>query len=131
MSRQLAFDPGRRVYTVSELTESVKTELERRFTGLWVEGEISNFRPASSGHVYFTLKDEGAQVRAVLFKSRLRLLRSHARDRQEESYAPHTRARPHNYLRESNQMNVGIVAVFSTQRRRVRAAKRQRANRPF
>jgi exodeoxyribonuclease VII large subunit len=75
MSRQLAFDPGRRVFTVSELTDAVKTELERRFTGLWVEGEISNFRPASSGHVYFTLKDEGAQVRAVLFRSRLRRLR--------------------------------------------------------
>jgi exodeoxyribonuclease VII large subunit len=75
VSRQLAFDPGRRVYTVSELTEAVKTELERRFTGLWVEGEISNFRPASSGHVYFTLKDEAAQVRAVLFRSRLRRLR--------------------------------------------------------
>jgi exodeoxyribonuclease VII large subunit len=75
VSRQLAFDPGRRVYTVSELTEAVKTELERRFTGLWVEGEISNFRSASSGHVYFTLKDEAAQVRAVLFRSRLRRLR--------------------------------------------------------
>jgi exodeoxyribonuclease VII large subunit len=75
VSRQLAFDPGRRVYTVSELTEAVKTELERRFTGLWVEGEISNFRPASSGHVYFTLKDETAQVRAVLFRSRMRRLR--------------------------------------------------------
>jgi exodeoxyribonuclease VII large subunit len=75
VSRQLAFDPGRRVYTVSELTEAVKAELERRFAGLWVEGEISNLRQVSSGHVYFTLKDEAAQVRAVLFKSRLRRLR--------------------------------------------------------
>ena len=75
MSRQLALDPGRRVYTVSELTDAVKTELERRFAGLWVEGEISNLRQVSSGHVYFTLKDEAAQVRAVLFKSRLRRLR--------------------------------------------------------
>ena len=75
MSRQLALDPGRRVYTVSELTDAVKTELERRFAGLWVEGEISNLRQVSSGHVYFTLKDEAAQVRAVLFRSRIRRLR--------------------------------------------------------
>jgi exodeoxyribonuclease VII large subunit len=68
-------DPGRRVLTVSELTEAVKDRLEAGFGGVWVEGEISNLRVQSSGHVYFTLKDEGAQVRAVLFRSRLRRLR--------------------------------------------------------
>jgi exodeoxyribonuclease VII large subunit len=68
-------DPGRRVLTVSELTRAVKDTLEGRFGGLWVEGEISNLRVHTSGHVYFTLKDEEAQVRAVLFRSRMRRVR--------------------------------------------------------
>jgi exodeoxyribonuclease VII large subunit len=68
-------DPGRRVFTVSELTRAVKDTLEGRFGGLWVEGEISNLRVHTSGHVYFTLKDEEAQVRAVLFRSRVRRVR--------------------------------------------------------
>ena len=68
-------DPGRRVLTVSELTHAVKDTLEGRFGGLWVEGEISNLRVHTSGHVYFTLKDEEAQVRAVLFRSRMRRVR--------------------------------------------------------
>jgi exodeoxyribonuclease VII large subunit len=68
-------DAGRRVLTVSELTRAVKDTLEGRFGGLWVEGEISNLRMHTSGHVYFTLKDEEAQVRAVLFRSRARRVR--------------------------------------------------------
>ena len=68
-------DPGRRVLTVSELTRAVKDTLEGRFGGLWVEGEISNLRAHTSGHVYFTLKDDEAQVRAVLFRSRMRRVR--------------------------------------------------------
>jgi len=75
VAQQLPLDPGRRVYTVSQLTAAIKDQLETRFGGLWVEGEVSNLRVHSSGHVYFTLKDEGAQVRAVLFKSRVRRLR--------------------------------------------------------
>jgi exodeoxyribonuclease VII large subunit len=68
-------DAGRRVFTVSELTRAVKDTLEGRFGGLWVEGEISNLRVHTSGHVYFTLKDDEAQVRAVLFRSRMRRVR--------------------------------------------------------
>jgi exodeoxyribonuclease VII large subunit len=68
-------DAGRRVFTVSELTHAVKDTLEGRFGGLWVEGEISNLRSHTSGHVYFTLKDEEAQIRAVLFRSRVRRVR--------------------------------------------------------
>jgi exodeoxyribonuclease VII large subunit len=68
-------DAGRRIFTVSELTRAVKDTLEGRFGGLWVEGEVSNLRVHTSGHVYFTLKDEEAQVRAVLFRSRVRRLR--------------------------------------------------------
>lgn len=57
-----------RVYTVSELTRLVRLELESAFPFLWVEGEISNLRSPSSGHLYFTLKDENAQLRAVMFR---------------------------------------------------------------
>lgn len=61
--------PERRPLTVSELTSAVRGALESRFASVWVEGEISNFRPVSSGHWYFTLKDEGAQLRAVCFRT--------------------------------------------------------------
>lgn len=59
----------RRPLTVSELTENVRRTLESRFSAVWVEGEISNFKSHSSGHWYFTLKDEGAQLRAKCFRS--------------------------------------------------------------
>jgi exodeoxyribonuclease VII large subunit len=56
--------------SVSALLRSVRETLERRFPLAWIGGEISNFRPASSGHWYFTLKDEAAQVDCVMFRSR-------------------------------------------------------------
>jgi exodeoxyribonuclease VII large subunit len=59
----------RRPLTVSELTESVRKAIEARFSSVWVEGEISNFKAHSSGHWYFTIKDEGAQLRAKCFRS--------------------------------------------------------------
>src|SRR5687768_2452501 len=59
----------RRPLTVSELTESVRKAIESRFASVWVEGEISNFKSHSSGHWYFTIKDEGAQLRAKCFRS--------------------------------------------------------------
>src|SRR6266446_3672799 len=55
--------------TVSELTTAVRNALEARFAAVWVEGEISNFKAHSSGHWYFTIKDEGAQLRAKCFRS--------------------------------------------------------------
>src|SRR3954452_4920589 len=58
----------RRPLSVTELTQQVRGALESRFASVWVEGEISNFSPASSGHWYFTLKDQGAQLRATCFK---------------------------------------------------------------
>jgi exodeoxyribonuclease VII large subunit len=58
------------VVSVSELLRSVRDMLERRFPAAWISGEISNFRPASSGHWYFTLKDEAAQVDCVMFRGR-------------------------------------------------------------
>jgi exodeoxyribonuclease VII large subunit len=67
--------PPRRVWTVRDLVSAVRTHVEREYTDIWVEGEISNFRPAESGHLYFTLKDGDAQVRVVMFRSQARLLR--------------------------------------------------------
>jgi len=59
----------RRPLTVSQLTNSIRIALESRFVSVWVEGEISNFKDHSSGHWYFTLKDENAQLRAKCFRS--------------------------------------------------------------
>jgi exodeoxyribonuclease VII large subunit len=58
------------VCTVSELAMRIKAKLEDQFPAVWVEGEISNLRTPSSGHAYFTLKDDGAQLRCVLFRGR-------------------------------------------------------------
>src|SRR3954447_26317093 len=58
----------RRPLSVSELTSQVRGAIENRFASVWVEGEISNFRPAASGHWYFTVRDEGAQLRATCFR---------------------------------------------------------------
>jgi exodeoxyribonuclease VII large subunit len=56
-------------YTVSELTELIKNKLESGFPNLCVEGEMSNCRPSSTGHLYFTLKDAGAAISAVMFRN--------------------------------------------------------------
>jgi exodeoxyribonuclease VII large subunit len=63
------------VFTVSELTARIKGRLEDAFPAVWVEGEISNLRSPSSGHAYFTLKDDLAQLRCVLFRGRGRRVR--------------------------------------------------------
>ena len=67
--------PARKIYPVRELIASVRTQLERSFTDVYVEGEISNYRPAESGHLYFTLKDGAAQLRVVMWRTQARLLR--------------------------------------------------------
>ena len=59
----------RKPLTVSQLTNSIRIALESRFLSVWVEGEISNFKDHSSGHWYFTLKDQNAQLRAKCFRS--------------------------------------------------------------
>ncbi|HYY98751.1 MAG TPA: exodeoxyribonuclease VII large subunit, partial [Pyrinomonadaceae bacterium] len=58
----------RRPLSVSELTSQVRGAIEGRFASVWVEGEISNFRQAASGHWYFTVRDEAAQLRATCFR---------------------------------------------------------------
>jgi exodeoxyribonuclease VII large subunit len=68
------------VLTVSELTAEIRGILEHQFREIWVEGEISNCRVWNTGHMYFTLKDRDAQVKAVMFRSALRYLRFKPQD---------------------------------------------------
>ena len=65
----------RKIYTVSELSLQIRDMLERRFIDVWVEGELSNFKASTAGHLYFTLKDDQAQLPAVCFRNSARLLR--------------------------------------------------------
>ena len=67
--------PLRDILTVTELNQEIKDLLEERFSEVWVEGEISNLRIPPSGHLYFTLKDDVSQIRAVLFRMQARSLR--------------------------------------------------------
>jgi exodeoxyribonuclease VII large subunit len=72
----------KKIYSVSELTFAVKNMLEGRFPFISVAGEISNLRKPYSGHLYFTLKDDRAQIKAVLFKMQQRYLEQLPRDGQ-------------------------------------------------
>jgi len=67
--------PTRRVWSVGELVGEVRAHIEREYADVWVEGEISNFRSAPSGHLYFTLKDGESQLPVVLFRRQAQLLR--------------------------------------------------------
>src|SRR5256714_4185608 len=82
-STQLGFSfrpADRRIWTVRDLVVAVRTHVEREYSDVWVEGEISNFRAHDSGHLYFTLKDQNSQIRAVMFRSQARLLRFRPED---------------------------------------------------
>jgi exodeoxyribonuclease VII large subunit len=72
--------PGRHVYSVSDLTTEIKAVLEDVFSGVWIEAELSNFKHHTSGHMYFTLKDDRAQIRAVMFRGNNRLLKFQPQD---------------------------------------------------
>ena len=70
----------RSVLTVSGLSAQLAAVMEERFPAVWVEGEVSNFKVYGSGHAYFTLKDETAQLRCVLFRNRARRVRFEPKD---------------------------------------------------
>src|SRR5947209_14690868 len=72
--------PERRVWGVRDLVAAARTHLEREYSDIWVEGEISNFKAHDSGHLYFSLKDRDSQIRAVMFRSQARLLRFRPED---------------------------------------------------
>jgi exodeoxyribonuclease VII large subunit len=71
---------GEKILNISELTELIRNCLEGTFPSVLVEGEISNLRPASSGHLYFSLKDPGAKIDAVMFRNRLKSLNFEPKD---------------------------------------------------
>ena len=78
MGDQLGFQfraPERKIWTVRALVSAVRGLVERQYSDCWVEGEISNFRNPDSGHFYFTLKEQEAQIKVVMFRSSARLLR--------------------------------------------------------
>jgi exodeoxyribonuclease VII large subunit len=62
--------PEKQVISVTDITRQIKMSLEQRFPRVWIQGEISNFKQHTSGHLYFTLKDEGAQISATMWRSR-------------------------------------------------------------
>ncbi|MCX5710992.1 MAG: exodeoxyribonuclease VII large subunit, partial [Candidatus Omnitrophica bacterium] len=66
-SNQAVFSQSRHIFTVSEITQDIKSILENTFSEVWVEGEVSNLRPSSSGHIYFSLKDKEAVLSGVIF----------------------------------------------------------------
>src|ERR1700693_2139402 len=76
----LAWGPTRKTYTVAELNAAIRGLLGDEFNDIWVAGEISGSKTASSGHCYFTLKDHDAQLRCVCFRSSLRSLKFKPQD---------------------------------------------------
>ena len=72
--------PERRIWSVRALVTDIRQNVEASYADLWVEGEISNCRPAPSGHIYFTLKDGEAQLSVVLFRLQAQLLRFRPQD---------------------------------------------------
>lgn len=68
------------ILTVSQLTQAIKMCLEGTFPSLWLQGEISNFKPHSSGHLYFSLKDSNAQISAVMWRQESLLLKTLPKD---------------------------------------------------
>ncbi len=72
--------PERRIFSVRALVSDIRFRTESAYADIWVEGEISNCRPAASGHIYFTLKDGEAQLPIVLFRRQAQLLRFRPQD---------------------------------------------------
>lgn len=76
----LSWEPSRRAYTVAELSEDLRGLLWQNFADIWVSGEISGTRLPSSGHYYFTLKDETSQLKCVCYKTTARYLKFKPQD---------------------------------------------------
>ena len=71
----LSWEPERRTLTVSQLSAAIRVVLSGEFDDVWVAGEISGLKMATSGHAYFNLKDAGAQIKCACFKGSLRLMK--------------------------------------------------------
>jgi exodeoxyribonuclease VII large subunit len=70
----------RRIWSVRDLVTGIRQQVEQEYQDIWVEGEITNCRPAPSGHIYFSLKDQEAQLPVVLFRREAQLLRFRPQD---------------------------------------------------
>ena len=79
-TRSLPRSEGPKVYTVKEITRRIRDLMELNFPGIWIEGEISGFKHHSSGHMYFTLKDETAVLNAVFFARQNRGIKFELKD---------------------------------------------------
>jgi exodeoxyribonuclease VII large subunit len=77
---ELNLAPARQIWSVAELTARINNVLATQFSNLWVEGEVSNYRAAQSGHLYFTLKDAKAQVKCVCFRTQAMRLKFRPED---------------------------------------------------
>jgi len=66
---------GQHIFTVSEVTKDIRLALENRFSGIWIEGEISGYKAQSSGHMYFSLKDETSILKCAFFKNENQFLK--------------------------------------------------------
>ena len=73
-------NPRGNIYTVSTFTSEIKDILESTYPFIWIKGEVSNFKKAVSGHYYFTLKDDAAQINAVMFRNQNRQLKFEPED---------------------------------------------------
>ena len=82
-SRKIPPPDEPQIWTVQTLVSEIRQRVEGKYADLWVAGEISNLRPAPSGHVYFTLKDRDAQFPVVLFRRQAQLLRFRPKDGDE------------------------------------------------
>jgi len=67
--KTITLETDRQILTVSDITRNIRFLLEQNFSGVWVEGEVSNFKFHTSGHMYFALKDETAQIQCVMFRA--------------------------------------------------------------
>ena len=77
---ELNLAPVRQIWSVAELTARISNVLATQFANLWVEGEVSNYHAAQSGHLYFTLKDAKAQVKCVCFRTQAMRLKFRPED---------------------------------------------------
>lgn len=80
---EILAEKSRRIYSVSEVTQDIKLILENTFAEVWVEGEVSNFKAAPSGHFYFSLKDKDAVLAAAMFARANRELKFKLEDGQK------------------------------------------------